>query len=83
MGEAFVAGMAARLLHGQPLAKIAQWLDDEGMPSPQKGKWSLESISQIMRNPVLAGKRNNGHKAVLPCSPILDVKTWKRVQRQA
>lgn len=79
----YVVKMAERCLAGWPLARIATWLDSENMPSPQNGKWTPKSISQILRNPVLTGRRKDSHgKTILRCEPILETKTWKQVQAE-
>lgn len=77
-------GMVDRALHGDSFTSIAAWLSAEGVPTPQGGTWSPVSVAQILRNPVLAGRRMNGRggkgKTVLKVEPLLDAATWNALQ---
>lgn len=55
----YLRGMIDRALAGDTLNSICQWLDDSGIKPPRKKPWHPKSISQILHNPVLMGRRKN------------------------
>jgi DNA invertase Pin-like site-specific DNA recombinase len=59
VGREYVPQIFQRVADGQPLTKIARWLDSEGVkPNSKFGqKWSPRSIAQIIRNTVYVGQR--------------------------
>jgi site-specific DNA recombinase len=77
----YVKGMVERALKGDSLASIGAWLESEGIPPVQGGIWSPKSISQILRNPALMGRRTTSKgKTILRFDPIIDTETFNRLQ---
>jgi hypothetical protein len=68
------------------LARICAEFDSEGIPGPRTNRWEPQSLAQIFRNPVIAGRRksgsgrNNSGRTVLRVPPIIDLTTWKQLQ---
>jgi hypothetical protein len=61
----YLRGMIDRALRGDTLLSICRWLDAEGV-APAKGeKWSPTSASNVLRNPVLKGRRVDAQGKVL------------------
>ncbi len=78
---AYVVGMVERALRGDSLTSICEWLDSEGVEPPQGGIWSPKSVSQIIRNPALIGRRTDAQgRTVLRFDGIIDMATWKAVK---
>jgi len=86
----YVRGMADRYLAGNSLTAICEWLDSENVSPPMGGIWSPKSVSQILRNESLIGRRKNeAGKTVLRFEPILvkkdgkaDITLWDQVQHK-
>jgi Recombinase len=58
----YLRGMIERALFGSTMREIAQWLDTEAIEHPaarprHARTWAPKSVSQILRNPSLAGRR--------------------------
>ncbi len=68
------------------LAGICTEFDREGIPAPRIDRWEPQTLAQIFRNPVIAGRRKTGSgriksgKTVLRVPPIIDMTTWKQLQ---
>jgi len=70
-------------LNGRSLRSIGAYLDGAGMPPPNSEKWAPKSLAQLLRNPVLAGRRVDGKgKTLMKVPPILDRATWDRLQAE-
>lgn len=64
----YVRGMVDRVLRGDSVYSVVQWLDDVGAPTPTgRGTWVYSTVERILRHPVLAGMTpfnpGNGTKA--------------------
>lgn len=78
--------MVERSLAGESLTAICKWLDGES-PARNGGLWATNSVVQILRNPILygrrkaytAGKKPTG-RTLLKVDPVIDYGTWKRLQ---
>lgn len=71
---------AAMYLDGQSLRDIAEWLD-ERCRAPQGHLWSAGSLSNLFRNPILAGRQVDARgRTILKVEPILDRATWDALQ---
>lgn len=75
-----------RALAGETLADLVRWLDAEAVADPAArprhgGKWSPKSLSQILRNPSLAGRRqdDDGHTLVHH-EPVISAEKFDRLQ---
>lgn len=51
-----VRGIFARFAGGESLRAIAQWLDEEGVPTRRGGRWHPSSVRGILTNPRYAGR---------------------------
>ncbi len=52
----YVRGMAERVLRGNSVYSVVQWLDEVAAPTPTgRGTWVYSTVERILRNPVLAG----------------------------
>lgn len=65
---------------GDSMGKIADLLNEDGIPAKKGGKWNRQSIHNILRNPLYLGCiewdgiiRDGGH------SPILDKESYEVV----
>lgn len=72
--------MVQRYLDGQSLTDICEWLDNEGVKAARGGKWTQKSVSQLLRNEILVGRRIENGRTALRCEPILDWPTFNRLQ---
>jgi site-specific DNA recombinase len=76
----YVVSMFEKCLAGFSLSQIAAWLDSQGIPSPQGGRWSDKSVSQILRNATYTGKRKNSGSLVV--EPMITSAMQKSVIRK-
>lgn len=75
--------LATRYLAGESLLALARWLDAEGIPTMTgRPKWNPGTVSQVLRNPALIGRRYEDGKLVLTFPGILDPGVWDRLQRK-
>lgn len=52
----YVRGMAERVLRGNSIYSVVQWLDEVGAPTPTgRGSWVYATVERILRHPILAG----------------------------
>jgi site-specific DNA recombinase len=58
----YVRGMAERVLAGDSIYSVKQWLDQEGAPLPDASQthrsaegWAYSTVERLLRNPILAG----------------------------
>ncbi|MBM7807649.1 DNA invertase Pin-like site-specific DNA recombinase [Geodermatophilus bullaregiensis] len=52
----YVRGMAERVLRGNSIYSVVQWLDEVGAPTPTgRGSWVYGTVERILRHPILAG----------------------------
>lgn len=76
-----IKGMVDRALNGDSITSICAWLDSEGIPPVHGGIWSPKSVGQILRNPVLIGRRQDAKgRTVLRFKPIIDLGTFNSLQ---
>ncbi|MFD2764003.1 recombinase family protein [Micromonospora eburnea] len=47
--------IAERAMDGEPLVRIARDLNAREIPSPRGGKWSVGTLSQVLKSPAFAG----------------------------
>ena len=76
--EAVVAReVAARLLAGESLRRVATDLNDRGIPTTTGGPWAGSTLKQAMTAPRLTGLRRHGedmHEG--GWAPVIDRETW-------
>jgi DNA invertase Pin-like site-specific DNA recombinase len=90
VGKKYVPLIFQRVADGQPLTKIAQWLDSEAVkPNSTFGqKWSPRSIAQIIRNTVYTGQRRaydvgrSKGVTLLEVEPIVDATLWLKANKR-
>ena len=75
-----VRRMAERYLAGNSLLAIARWLDAEGVKPVQGGTWDPVSVSQVLRNESLIGRRWQLGKYLLRHEAIMTTSEWRELQ---
>lgn len=79
----YLRGMVDRALQGNTLSSICDWLDAEDIVPPAGGIWSPKSVSQILRNTALIGRRTNAKgKTELRFDSVIDLATFDRLQQK-
>lgn len=85
----YVRKMVERAIAGASMQAIAEWLNEEGVTSPQGGTWGYTTVAQVLRNPILTGRRKSSRskktgiakgETVLRVPPIVDAATFARLQ---
>lgn len=79
----YLRGMVDRARQGDTLLSICHWLDSEGIEPPKGGTWHPKSVSQILHNPSLKGRRYFTHKGksrVLKHDGIISAADWQALQ---
>jgi hypothetical protein len=66
-------------LDGMSLAMICRKLNDAGRLTRTGHKWSVKTLSQVLRSETVMGRRHQGTK-VVKVPAILTVRQWKAVQ---
>lgn len=78
-----VTEVVAMYLAGRSLRELCRYLDAQGIPTRRGGAWVPKTLSDVLRNPVLAGRRVDGNgRTILRVPPILDVDTWRKLQAE-
>jgi len=78
-----IRAAVALYLGGKSLRYLCAYLDAEGIPTRRGGSWVPKTLSDVLRNPVLAGRRVDGKgRTVLKVPPILNPDTWARLQAE-
>ncbi|HUJ64664.1 MAG TPA: recombinase family protein, partial [Acidimicrobiales bacterium] len=77
----YLHGMVDRAIRGDTLLSIAKWLDSEGIEPVQGGTWHPKSVSQVLRNPALKGRRLDAKgKVQLKYEGIMSAAEWADLQ---
>jgi site-specific DNA recombinase len=66
-GRKYVPEIFSRIIAGDSLRDVAEWLASEGVVRDSRvdgGQWSEMNVSQLVRNPVYHGRRRNGGELV-------------------
>lgn len=71
-------------LSGRTLDSIAETLNESGrlpraMKDGRQPVWAAKTLSQVLRNEAVIGRRRNGHGYTLKAEPILTRATWQAV----
>jgi len=78
-----ICTVVALYLTGKSLRWLCAYLDAEGIPTRRGGSWVPKTLSEVLRNPVLAGRQVNGKgRTLLKVPPILDQDTWRKLQAE-
>lgn len=86
----YVIDAFERLLDGDSIRSIADWLNGEGVKTRQGNQWSAATTSQMLANPTYAGYRIDGEDYIRDASglPIVDdhlalitLTQWQRAQQ--
>jgi site-specific DNA recombinase len=73
--------VAARIIQGTPITKIAKDLNERGIPSASGKKWGHKSLAQVMTRKRLIGIRtHNGVEYPAAWPPILSTEEWEMVR---
>lgn len=80
---AAVTEVVAMYLAGRSLRQLCAYLDAQGIQTRRGGAWVPKTLSDVLRNPVLSGRRVDGNgRTILRVPPILDVETWRKLQAE-
>lgn len=95
-GRRYVPVVYAKAVAGVSVARIAEWLDAEGVPPPAGRRWWPKTVLRLLRNPAYKGLRCRrvkvadpvtgkvteqwGHTPVHRCEALVDAATWQRAQ---
>jgi len=85
----YVPQIYRRVIAGESLARIARWLEGEGVRPAgvakassergKSGKWWPRSVGQLVRNPVYMGLYAGADgQTITTCEPLVDAGTWAR-----
>jgi site-specific DNA recombinase len=79
LGRKWIPLIFERCAEGWSLARIAAWLDSQGVPTVGGGSWSPLTLSDMMRCTTNIGYRTDrSGKIVLKCEPVIDVDLFNR-----
>ena len=68
-------------LDGYSMNRIAQHLNDLGIPSKKATKWRDKTINDILKNPLYKGERfHNGERIPYDLERIIPIEKWNAVQ---
>lgn len=74
----YVRGMVERALRGDTLSSIVDWLEREGIATTRGGHWIPKTVSQVLRNESLIGRRTDiAGRTLLRFEGIIDPATHK------
>ena len=80
---AAITDVVAMYLAGQSLRQLCAYLDAQGIPTRRGGAWVPKTLSDVLRNPVLSGRRVDGNgRTILRVPAILHVDTWRKLQAE-
>ena len=70
-----------RIAEGHPTVKVAQWLDDEGVPTATRaGKWSTVSLGDMIRNPAYSGTYDHSALGALSIESLVPQELQDKAQ---
>jgi len=79
LGRKYIPLIFEHCAEGWSLAKVAAWLDSEGVPTARGDRWSPLTLSGTLRCTTYIGYRRDGAgKTVLKCEPVIDVDLFHR-----
>lgn len=85
LGLKYVPEIFNRIIKGDSLKTVAEWLNSEGVPTgttKSKG-WSATAVRQVIRNPAHKGQmRNRAGDLVGTCEAIVDAAVWRRANER-
>lgn len=79
---AIITELAARIVDGESLSRLATELNERNVPTTLGGRWTHTTLRVVMSAPSLAGLATHGGKIIGAgtWSPVLDRLTWERVR---
>jgi site-specific DNA recombinase len=78
-----VRTVVALYLAGKSLRTLCAYLDAEGIPTRRGGSWVPKTLSDVLRNPILIGRRVDGKsRTILRVPALLDLDTWHKLQAE-
>lgn len=77
----YLKGMVERALRGDTLLSICRWLDGEGAKPVASATWHPKSVSQILRQPALKGRRLDAKGRVIgKHDGVMSAAEWNKLQ---
>jgi site-specific DNA recombinase len=78
-GRAYIPAIFARVIAGESLNDVAEWLNAEGVKPAIGDSWWGRRVGAIIRNTTYAGRRRaQSGRAVLRVEPLIDADTFRR-----
>ena len=78
-GRIYIPIIFARCVEGWSLARIAAWLDSEGVRPAIGETWWAKSVGEIIRNTTYTGRRQDkAGNTIHRCEPLVDAATFRR-----
>ena len=80
VAKLIVQEAARRYLDGATLRAICDDFNERGILSPNGGRWIHQTLSDILRNPAIAGRRmDKDGKTVLRMEPLISYTDFRRI----
>jgi site-specific DNA recombinase len=70
---------ANRYLAGDSLQVVCEHFNRRAVPSPAGARWDSKILSQVLRNPAIAGRRDNGAGMTLRCEPLISLTDYRAI----
>jgi len=64
---------------GMTLSQLTRWLNDQGVPTKNKGRWFVQKLSKILKDRTYIGEGTYG-EVIMPFPPIIPTDLFDRVQ---
>jgi site-specific DNA recombinase len=78
-----ITEVVAMYMVGKSLRHLCAYLDAQGISTRRGGTWVPKTLSDVLRNPVLAGRRTDANgRTILRVPPILNLDTWRKLQAE-
>jgi DNA invertase Pin-like site-specific DNA recombinase len=79
LGRKYIPAIFERVIAGESLRSIAQWLDSEGVPTIRGGRWNQGWIAnRLIKNRLYMGDRVNGGN--IEVEPLVPATLWQQAQ---
>ena len=80
---AIVREAASRYLKGESLRDICQDFGRRGVQPPKGKRWEAHTLSRILRNPAIIGRKADGNgNTVVRCEPLITISEFQRIEKR-
>ena len=74
---------ASRYLKGESLRDICQDFGRRGVQPPKGKRWEAHTLSRILRNPAIIGRKADGNgNTVVRCEPLITISEFQRIEKR-